>query len=179
VTHRDFISDEDIRSHNPPGCDIIVVQKFVRKLSQAVQLWMAPNSHLTWFMIACRNVAGVNLPDLSDDDYSPRRSAKGKDGRHIEAILRTFKFEKSVAWDALTHHFSAGIRHRELCSIALVLSHCFGFPTISRDARRSYPVLIKWFHDHWPSIEPVMPLVALRDEEDGIIDHHRQPPGKH
>jgi hypothetical protein len=154
--------------------DIIRGQKVPRKSSE-YSIFHVPETHFTRIMVASRYLGPADLPEFSDDDVSGRHNTKGKDGRHVEAILRSFNFEKSVAWDALTHHFSSGVRHRELCSVALVLSHCFGFTTISRDARRSYPVLIKWFHDNWAIIEPVLPFVALRDATDRIIDHHRNP----
>jgi hypothetical protein len=129
-------------------------------------------------MIANRCLVRVDRPALREDDYFLQHGAKGKDGQHVEAILRSFTVEKSVAWDALTRHFSSGIRHRELCSIAFVLSHCFGFASISRDAPRSNPVVIKWFHDNWAGVKPVLSLVALHDDRDGIIDYHRELPAK-
>jgi hypothetical protein len=110
----------------------------------------------------------------SDDKCYFGTAAKGKDGRHVTAILNKFDFRQSTAWPILTHHFSSGVRHRELISIAQLISHHFVMPRISRDAKRSYPVLIKWFQDNWVEVEPIMPLIALRDETEEIINHRRE-----
>jgi hypothetical protein len=115
--------------------------------------------------------------DSPQPDFD-RDTTKWKEGRQVAALLRHFDFENCEAWRALTHQFSSGVRHKELSSVALVISHCFHVPAITRDARRSYPVLIKWFNDHWGKIQPIMPLIALHDEDDEIIDHKREAEAK-
>jgi hypothetical protein len=121
-------------------------------------------------MLACYH----SLSSPNDDGFYLPRSSKGKDSHHIAVILKTFNFETSDAWRALTQQFSTGVRHKELCSVALILSHCFGIQSIPRDARRSYPVLIKWFQDNWNEIRPVLPLIALRDDDNRVINFERE-----
>jgi hypothetical protein len=88
-------------------------------------------------------------------------------------IFKNFNFENSNAWQSIIEKFSTGIRHRELCSTALLISHFFGAPKISRDARRSFPVLIKWFENHWATIEPIWSCLNLLDESKVVIDRAR------
>jgi hypothetical protein len=109
-----------------------------------------------------------------DDSGDEKQTPVGKEKTHIGEILRTFDFESCDAWEAITHKFSTGIRHRELCSIALVIVRYFGVRKISRDARRSFPVLIKWFQDNWSEIEPLLSIMNLLDENEEVIDHDRE-----
>jgi hypothetical protein len=117
----------------------------------------------------------VNRQFAADNDLcDERQTPLGKEKSHISEILRTFDFESCEAWQAITHRFSTGIRHRELCSIALVIVRYFGVTKISRDARRSFPVLIKWFQDNWSEINPLIATMNLLDENEEVIDYDRE-----
>jgi hypothetical protein len=43
-----------------------------------------------------------------------------------------------------------------------------------RDVRRSFPRLIEWFEENWAAITPILPLLALRDASDQVIDGRRE-----
>ena len=99
---------------------------------------------------------------------------KGKEGRHIERVIAGFDYKNSRAWKCLREQFSTGIRHRELVSIASVLTQMYGLPEINRDARRSFVVLIKWFDDRWSEIDTYVKHMCLLDENMTKIDHKRE-----
>jgi hypothetical protein len=109
-----------------------------------------------------------------DVEESTRRSRSGKESRHIAQMLKGFDYTTCEAWSGLTQHFSSGIRHRELISIAFLITEWFHVPKIPRDARRSYPMLVKWFQDHWTTIQPMLPLISIRDDENCLIDSSRE-----
>jgi hypothetical protein len=125
-------------------------------------------------MVASVDLLLREISSPSDDEGSRRTLQKGKEGRHIAVLLRGFDFQRSPAWKAITNNFSSGIRHRELCSVAILIAAKFGVPRVPRDAHRSYPVLIKWFEDNWEAVEPVLPFVCLRDEDDKVINRDRE-----
>jgi hypothetical protein len=77
-------------------------------------------------------------------------------------------------WQSITRKFSVGIRHRELCSVAYLVGHCCGINRIPRDARRSFPVLIKWFQDNWDRIQTVWETLGLLDVDGEPINYERQ-----
>jgi hypothetical protein len=107
---------------------------------------------------------------LSDNKFGP----KGRQGRQIAAILNSFDFTTCNAWKCLTNCFGTGVRHKELCSIAQVITYYFPITKISRDAHRSFPVLIKWFQDNWQQIEPILPLITLMDADEKVINYERE-----
>jgi hypothetical protein len=112
----------------------------------------------------------------SDEEPEIRkpRARKGKEARHIAKILREFDWEQCEAWAALIRTYSSGIRHKELCSIAWVLVNDFALPDISRDARRSFPVLIKWYQDNWADISSHLSKIQLLDSDCRAINGHRE-----
>jgi hypothetical protein len=44
--------------------------------------------------------------------------------------------------------FSSGIRHRELMSLALIFGTVCDVPPLTRDNKRSFPLLMKWFDEN-------------------------------
>jgi hypothetical protein len=121
-------------------------------------------------------VGPPTTPDESPNDEEPSKPhvRNGREARRIERILRTFDFEKCDTWQQLIEHFSTGVRHKELVSVANVLSDCFEVKKLSRSARRSYPVLIKWFHDNREEIVPLLDFVSLLDKYERVIDYDRE-----
>jgi hypothetical protein len=130
-------------------------------------------------MVASLKLFQTEMSSPNDEQFLPHKMEVRKDRQHIAQILKTFNYQTSDAWTILTHHFSSGIRHRELRSIAFILSKIFNIPPITRDAHRSYPVLIKWFQENWTAIEPVLPLISLRDEYDQQINSDRENYDRH
>jgi hypothetical protein len=113
----------------------------------------------------------------SEEEVHPCVNKKGKQGIEVARILQTFDYLRSHAWTAVREQFSSGIRHRELWSVAIVISErgsAQKIPRPPRNAERSYPVLIKWFQDHWDTVGSVLPLVGLRDDDDKPINRRRE-----
>jgi hypothetical protein len=125
-------------------------------------------------MVSSVDLVLQDISPPSDDEVCRRALQKGRQGRHIAKILQTFDFRASHAWNAITNTFGSGIRHRELVSVAIVIAAHFGVARVSRDAQRSYPVLVKWFDDNWEAVGPVLHRVSLRDNEDRVIDRDRE-----
>jgi hypothetical protein len=74
----------------------------------------------------------------------------------------------------LLAHFSYGARLPELRSVALVVAHYAGLKRPSRDARRTYARMLRWFAENWQSALPVVRLVELRDEQGRVVDGRRE-----
>jgi hypothetical protein len=117
-----------------------------------------------------RHHVGVEL----NNEWISEEGLSGKEGKRIAVILRSFNYKDSGAWQSIIEKFSTGIRHRELCSVAILISQFFGVSKIPRDARRSFPVLVKWFEDHWETIEPIWSCVSLLDKSRVVIDQARE-----
>jgi hypothetical protein len=109
-----------------------------------------------------------------DDEFVPRSVPPGKEGRHIAQLLKDFDYQRSDVWRSITRKFSTGIRHRELCSVAHLVGRCCGIDGVPRDARRSFPVLIKWFQDNWDRIQSVWETLGLLDGDGQPINYERQ-----
>jgi hypothetical protein len=73
----------------------------------------------------------------------------------------------------LRAHFSSGVGLYELRSVAMVLSYFTGL-SIPRAAKRTLPVLVKWFSDNWATIEPILPCVHLVDKGGRVINFCRE-----
>jgi hypothetical protein len=109
---------------------------------------------------------------LTDHVMIPK--SRGKQGAQVAMILKDFDFQSCEAWKHLKCQFGDGIRHKELSSIASVLSSEFEIQGPSRDAQRSFPVLIKWFSDNWNEVEPFLALFTLWDENFEPINRSRE-----
>jgi hypothetical protein len=122
------------------------------------------------------------LLNLSPRDLSPTEfitphladPKSGKDGQRVRQLIAGFDFEGCEAWQALKKSFGKGLRHRELYSLGLILSSEFALAPPTRDAQRSMAVLIKWFHDNWNLIEPILPVIQLLDAEMVPITEERE-----
>jgi hypothetical protein len=70
--------------------------------------------------------------------------------------------------------FSSGITLRELSTVAELISALADIQPPSRDAKRSFRLMIGWFRARWAAVSRWLPLVHLRDEEDRVIDGTRE-----
>lgn len=87
----------------------------------------------------------------------------------------TSSYENSIEYRTLIQMFSSGVRLHELNSIATILSSLLsGVKEPNRDTKRSFPLLIQWFHANWELILPVLPCIQLRDENNQVIDGRRE-----
>jgi hypothetical protein len=70
--------------------------------------------------------------------------------------------------------FSSGVTFCELKSIAAVLALLAQITPPSREEKRHYVKLIRWFRDSWAVIKPFMAVMELRDEFNRPIDRKRE-----
>lgn len=82
--------------------------------------------------------------------------------------------DQDQIWSALKWHFSSGIRLKELASISIIISAMLKIQQPTRDERRSFPLLLKWYSSYWKLIEPILPIIHLRDSSNQIIDGRRE-----
>jgi hypothetical protein len=156
------------------GCRGQKAQFFCPYLDNAFKSWVIAGEH---FMDSPLDEPRWEVSPLSEGEIpevQPCTIQKGRQGRRVAGILKTFDYSTSKAWMALTNQFGSGVRHREFRSVAVVISKEFGVPRPPRDAQRSYPVLIKWFQDNLDAIEPILPFVGLLDDDEKLIDGYRE-----
>ena len=108
----------------------------------------------------------INLPIPE----TPKGKAKVKRGTGHEADrvskrLSGFDYEKSSVWLNISSKFGSRISHAELKSIAFVIC-CYTGLKVDRDASRDNRVLIKWYEENWNEIQPLLPKIHLRDNND-------------
>jgi hypothetical protein len=85
--------------------------------------------------------------------------------QRIKKDLGDFDAVKSSTFQQLQQQFGANLRHTDLRSIALVLIKTMGIPTISRNERRSFPILVKWFDRHWTLVSSVIGQIELHNDD--------------
>jgi hypothetical protein len=111
----------------------------------------------------------------SDDEPRPApKRVKGKEARHIRERVKSFCAKESEAWKMIVGRFGSGIRHRELCSLAISLSSRYGVTPISRDEKRNADVTVKWFQDNIDVIRPILTHFQLLDDDEQPIDSERE-----
>jgi hypothetical protein len=80
----------------------------------------------------------------------------------------------SDVYKALQFQFSSGVRLHELVSIAQVVASLAGCTPPTKKEKRSYLLMVKWFHDRWAKIGPWIPVTNLRDEGQVPITARRE-----
>ena len=63
---------------------------------------------------------------------------------------------------------------KEIVCVAQVLSTFYNVPGPNRDAKRSFALLLEWFHKNWSTIRPLLPKVNLLDENFKPINFQRE-----
>jgi hypothetical protein len=61
-----------------------------------------------------------------------------------------------------------------LISISEAVCQLAGVARPSRDARRSFLAMVKWFETNWSCVGPWLSIIHLRDEHGRIIDGARE-----
>lgn len=81
---------------------------------------------------------------------------------------------QSREFQFLQLQFSTGVTLNELASVACVVAHFAHVQGPSREAKRSFCQLVRWFIENWAAISVVLPLVHLRDSNCEVIDARRE-----
>ena len=93
---------------------------------------------------------------------NPNSDVATREKRRIANRLQGFNPKDNTAWYQITQKFGSNIKQPELLSIAEVCANSAGIK-LDRDAKRRKSVLIKWFDENWPRIQPFLNFVILED----------------
>jgi hypothetical protein len=85
-----------------------------------------------------------------------------KEKERIAERLGGFNTKDNFVWKEIAARFGTNIKQPELLSIANVLASHANLK-LDRDAKRRKSVLIKWFDEHWPQVQPYLDYVVLED----------------
>ena len=88
----------------------------------------------------------------------------GPDAQSVAQDIGDFDYSTCPQWLYLQAKFSTGIRFRELKSIANIIQITLQLPPLSRNQKRSFPLLIKWFCTNWDKIQPILDYISLYDD---------------
>ena len=113
------------------------------------------------------------FPDMTDYGVSvPVRAADGS-GREALAVkqdLDGFEFKHSVAYSIITQKFGKRLHLAELKGLItitrgyLMETRQVELPPLSRNAKRSFPLLVKYVQDHADYMIPALQRIMLFDE---------------
>lgn len=98
---------------------------------------------------------------------------QGDEAKRTAAMLQGFDIYTSPVYQYLIFKFSSGVSHKELYSIAQIVSMNTQIP-LQRAHSRDFRVLVKWFSDNWEKVFPIVNIINLRDENNEIISLSRE-----
>lgn len=94
----------------------------------------------------------------------------GTEARSVQMEIGDFDYLSSQAHAAIIHYFGTTLKLRELKGIVVSIraflesKHGIHLPQMSRNTKRSYPLMIKYIQDNLDAIVPVFPVIELLDE---------------
>jgi hypothetical protein len=100
--------------------------------------------------------------DMSQVVEGPEGAPLNKEKVRILGRLKDFNAKDCSVWREITGRFGRNIKQPELLSIASVLAGHANIK-LDRDARRRKTVLVKWFEENWPALQPYLDYVVLED----------------
>jgi hypothetical protein len=102
----------------------------------------------------------------------PRKTyGQGHEAQAIKEELGEFAFHTSRAWDAITQHFGFSLRLREMKAMVhgllIHIKRTTGeaLPPLSRNAKRSIAVLVKYVDTYYDRLVPYFSSVTLCDDD--------------
>ncbi|OHT09207.1 hypothetical protein TRFO_22049 [Tritrichomonas foetus] len=116
-----------------------------------------------------------------------KKYGSGDEAKNIKTRLNGFESTKSEAYSALTSHFGKSLRLFELIGIVNSLHKYYEIkpfllsqeevinyvpvtlPKVTRDERRSFPLMVKYIEDNKDKIIPILPFINLCDKKGDII----------
>jgi hypothetical protein len=119
-----------------------------------------PSSCDLQFLITLANQHGGG--NLSQVIQGPAGAEPNKEKLRILGRLKDFNAKDCSVWREITNRFGRNIKQRELLSIATVLATHANIK-LDRDAKRRKTVLVKWFEENWPALQPYLDYVVLED----------------
>jgi hypothetical protein len=121
--------------------------------------------------------SGFSFPVTHLDDLRPPFVEKqrnvpyghGQEAMMMRKELGDFDYLRSAAYSAIVAQFGSTLRLMELkgiiCAIQVwwKLKHGTELPKLSRNTKRSFPLMVKYVNDHYNEITPVLPHVSVRN----------------
>lgn len=106
---------------------------------------------------------------------------QGVDALSMHKEIGTFNPVNSAAYITLIHYFGTTIKLRELKGIIMSLvthlekRHNIKLMPMSRNTKRSYTLLIKYFQDNIHFLAPLLPLIRLYNSNGDAVEFHDSP----
>ena len=82
----------------------------------------------------------------------------------IAKCLGDYVYQSSKVWGELKRKFSPAVTHHELISVARIIASIIPINPISRNEKRSFPILIRWYETNWTAIQTVIGSIQLLDK---------------
>jgi hypothetical protein len=120
----------------------------------------APSSYDLQFLITLASEYGGG--SLSQIMQVPAGAEPNKEKVRILGRLKDFNARDCSVWREITSRFGRNVKQPELLSIAAVLAAHANI-RLDRDAKRRKTVLVKWFDENWPALQPYLDFVVLED----------------
>ena len=104
---------------------------------------------------------------------------EGYEAQAVRHELGNFNYLSSRGYHLVVSLFGDTIRLRELKAVVFTVIHYLqtkyrlNMPPLSRNAKRSFPLLIKYITENYEAMEPVFPLVSLCDKDKKPINYGR------
>jgi hypothetical protein len=108
-------------------------------------------------------------------DVEKAAYGKGFEAQQVRNELGTFDYQCSRAWASIEYYFGASIRLRELKGIIsaitgyLRMRRGVDLPELSRNTKRSVPLMVKYVEMHSEYFLPLFPCVSLADIHKEVI----------
>lgn len=112
-------------------------------------------------------------------DTRKKAYGEGYEAQAVRHELGDFDYLASKGYALVVHCFGDTIRLRELKAVVFTIIHHLqtkyriNMPPLSRNAKRSFPLLIKYITENMDVMEPVFPLISLCDKDKNPINYGR------
>lgn len=88
------------------------------------------------------------------------KQGQSEEVRRVQNRINGFHWKNSQAWAVLSCLYGDRTTQAELVEIARLVSQKAGI-TLDRDAQRRKIVIIKWFEENLPIVQPLLPSIVL------------------
>ncbi|MBR1779492.1 MAG: hypothetical protein IJ758_03210 [Clostridia bacterium] len=179
--------------HNPVDTEDAVAQPlqfpsvpFFEQSAAGIPMFLAPLQPQTIVDPQLRSAVAQNIaavPPIQTDPIGEvrmivqpqvnrvRTYGTGYEATAVKKELNGFNYKNSSAYGIITQCFGTTLRLKELRGIIFsVQEHLKSkgilLPLLSRNAKRSFPLLVKYIEDNLDQIGPILPKVILYDKDE-------------
>lgn len=111
-----------------------------------------------------------DVPKTKDKSRERLAYGFGAEAHSVHNEIGSFDYTRSPAYMAILHFFGPTIKLRELKAIISALQLYLKnksnivLPPMSRNTKRSYPLLVKYIQDNFAILVPMFPNLTFLDE---------------